>query len=98
MDREKEEEKEMMEAETRSVYNWGTRVFNYGKRRVTDIKGNSRVIFPSKARSLEVESAFQTLRLELLAEYMDEKCGKGGGRWTTSPSPRQLGSRVLRRG
>ena len=49
IDAEKQEELDMIEAETRCIYNWAGRKINFAKRRVTDVKGNSRVIFPRKA-------------------------------------------------
>ena len=48
---------------------------------MTDLKGNSRVYFPRKAKSLEVESVFQTMRVELMAafkDYISKNCKKEG--------------------
>ena len=82
-----QEEKDIIEAEKRSIFDWKSKTFSYSRRRATDVKGNSRVIFPSKARSLEVESALQTLRLELstiFRGYVEENCDKEGGAETES--------------
>ena len=81
IDAERQEELDMIEAETRCIYNWVGRKINFAKRRVTDVKGNSRVIFPRKAQSFDEESTLQTLRLELSSVfrgYVAEKCQKGG--------------------
>ena len=81
IDEEAQEERDIIEAEKRSIYDWKTRTLSYSRRRATDVKGNSRVIFPSKARSLEEESALQTLRLELstvFRGYAEEHCDKEG--------------------
>ena len=54
---------------------------NMARRRVTDLKGNSRVYFPRKARSLEEEAALETLRVELkvlFQNYVREFCKEGG--------------------
>ena len=50
-------------------------------RRATDLKGISRVFFPRKARSLEVESSLQTLRdvlMTTLRQYVDKNCKERG--------------------
>ena len=57
------------------------RTFNFAKRRASDMKGNSRVFFPRRARSVEEEAQFETLRLELRAlfkNYVSKNCSKGG--------------------
>ena len=51
-------------------------------RRATDLKGISRVFFPRKARSLEVESSLQTLRdvlMTTLRQYNGQEL-QGEGR------------------
>ena len=81
IDEEIEEEKEIVEAEGRCIFDFRNKTMNLAKRRATDVKRNSRVIFPKKARSVEEESAMQTLRMELLTlfrQYTSEKCGKNG--------------------
>ena len=65
----------------RSIFDWKKRSMNFSKRRATDLKGNARVYFPRKARSLEVESSLQTLRDILMTTfrlYSDQMCGKEG--------------------
>ena len=57
---EQEEEEVIKDAISRSIFDWERKRVNYARRRATDLKGNSRVFFPRKARSLEVESNLQT--------------------------------------
>ena len=75
------EEREIKEAEARAPFDKVRNTFNFAKRRATDLKNNSRVYFPRKAKSIEVESVFQTIRVELMAifkDYVSKNCGKGG--------------------
>ena len=100
IDAEKQEELDMVEAETRCIYNWVGRSINFAKRRVTDIKGNSRVIFPRKARSFDEESSLQTLRLELstlFRSYVAEKCQKGGAQKTNLSRAQERGLKSLKK-
>ena len=60
LDEEREEELEILDAETRTPFNQRELTFNYARRRVTDIEGNSRVYFPRKTRSVEDEALFET--------------------------------------
>ena len=81
LEEEAEEEEDIRYAETRSIFNWDRKAVNFAKRRATDLKGNSRVFFPRKARSIEVESNLQTLRSILMTtfrQYSEEACGKRG--------------------
>ena len=85
IDEENEEEKDILKAEGRNIYDWRTKTTNLSKRRATDLRRNSRVISPKKARSLEEESAMQTLRMELLMlfrQYTSKKWGKYGNQET----------------
>ena len=80
IDREKEEE--LRVAESKTPFNQGEMTFNLARRKATDMKGNSRVYFPKKSRSLEEEAALETLRVELLAlfkVYVRKNCKKKGG-------------------
>ena len=82
IDEQNDEEKELLEAQSRNPFDHGSRSFNFARRRVTDCKGNSRVIFPRKTRSPEEESALETLRTELqvlFRNYVRTNCQKGGG-------------------
>ena len=81
IDEENEEQAEMEDALSKNPFNRNEMTFNLARRRVTDIKGNSRVNLPRKPRSLEDESALETLRVELKAlfkNYVSRNCGKGG--------------------
>ena len=65
VDDEYEEEMVLEDAVTRNPFINQEMSFNFVRRRVTDIKGSSRVNLPRKPRSLEEESAMETLRMEL---------------------------------
>ena len=81
IDREKEEEMEMLEAESRNQFNIKKMEFNFARRRATDLKNNSRVYFHRKARSLEEEAKLETIRVELMAvfkNYVSKYCKEVG--------------------
>ena len=46
MNREEEEEAEILEAKSRNTFDRETKTMDFSKRRATDLKGNSLVIFP----------------------------------------------------
>ena len=58
IDDDREEEEALLEAVTRTPFQHEDMKFSLARRRVTDMKGNSRVYFPRKARSLEEEATF----------------------------------------
>ena len=65
--REDLEEFERMEyAKQRMVFDPSEGWIDMSRRRVTDVKGNSRVIFPSISKSLEFESKLEVLRIEAM--------------------------------
>ena len=78
----KQEEDELIEeAKIRMVFDNETSSYNFAKRRVTDVKGNSRVISPKKMKNFEIEAKLEMLRIELMGEFrqfVSEKCGKNG--------------------
>ena len=81
IDLEKEEEDEIVCAEARSIFDVETKTFNFAKRRATDLKRNSRVYLPRKARSVEEERKFEAMRIELKSvfkDYVSNSCEKGG--------------------
>ena len=81
IDDDREEDDALLEAVTRTPFQHEDRRFSLARRRVTDMKGNSRVYFPRKARSLEEEATFEALRLELMGafkKYVSRNCKKGG--------------------
>ena len=96
IDAAQEEEEALLEAETRTPFYQGAMQFSLAKRRVTDMKGNSRVYFPRKARSLEEEASFEAIRLELKGlfnNYVSKNCKKGG---IQSPNITQSQARGLK--
>ena len=75
------EEEQLEEAKCRMIYNTENRSLNLARRRVTDIKGNSRVILPKKVKNFEVEAKLELLRIECMAvykKYIEENCQKDG--------------------
>ena len=76
-----EEELAEIEAKERMVFDRTERKFALYKKRVTDMKGNSRVIFPPQGKDIQRESTLEMVRLELMNEYkkyVAENCRKGG--------------------
>ena len=71
----------MEEAKARMVFDEEGMSFNFARKRVTDIKGNSRVILPKKAKDFELEAKLEMLRTEYMGifrQYLRENCGKYG--------------------
>ena len=69
---EKEEmrqEEEINEAKMRMVYDVGEKTITYTKKRVTDFKGNARVILPKKSKNFDREATLEMLRVELMSEF-----------------------------
>ena len=100
IDAEKDEEREMKEGAMRSIFDWTNCTMNLSKRRATDVKGNARVIFPRQARSLEVESALQTMRMELFTlfrQYRQEKCDHEGNQKSNLTRIQEDGLRKVRK-
>ena len=74
-------EKQLDEAKMRQIYDDEERSLNFAKRRVSDIKGNARVILPKRMRDFELETRLETLRVEcrgVFSEYMAKNCNKYG--------------------
>ena len=63
------------------VYNYEEGWVDMSRRRVTDNKGNSRVIFPNESKNFEFESKLQVLRVEAMntfKTFMRENCDSQG--------------------
>ena len=63
------------------IYNRNEGEFNFANRRVSDIKGNARVILPKKAKNFNIEANLEMLRTECMyafRQYTNEKCGNKG--------------------
>ena len=76
-----DEDKLMEEAKARMVFDEEGMSFNFARKRVTDIKGNSRVILPKKAKNFELKAKLEMLRTECMGifrQYLRENCGKYG--------------------
>ena len=76
-----EEYEEMEEGKRRMVFNAEDKTFNYGRRRVTDAKGNNMVILPGKLKNFQDEANLELLRAEFknyFRTYVRTKCGEGG--------------------
>ena len=83
-DEEKEEIREWeehQEARRRMVYDAEEKKWNFGRRRVTDLKGNNMVILPGKLKNFQDEANLELLRAELkhgFREYIRENCNEKG--------------------
>ena len=100
IEEEAEEEEDILDAERRTIFDWRTRTMNFGRRRATDCKGNSRVFFPRKARTVEEEMSLQTLRDMLMVtfrKYVDEKCGKEGKQCRNLSKVQEAGLKSLKK-
>ena len=83
-DEEKEEvreHEEAKEAKLRQVYNVEENSWNYGRKRATDLKGNTMVILPGQSKDFQVEANFEMLRTEIRAcfkNYTTKNCNEKG--------------------
>ena len=76
-----EEFEEMKEASRRLVYNPEDRKWNYGRKRATDIKGNTMVILPGRSKNFQFEANLEMLRAELkgcFQNYVRKNCNEKG--------------------
>ena len=64
----REKEREIREAKERQIYNPLEKIFDFGKRRVTDIKENSKVHLPKPLKAIE-EGELEMIREILMVEY-----------------------------
>ena len=70
--REKEKERELSDAKERQIYNPIEKVFDFGKRRVTDMKENSRIHLPKPLKANE-EGELEMIREVLMGEFRKYK-------------------------
>ena len=75
-----EEQLRILEAKSRMVYDSGDGGWSYARKRVTDFKGNTRVIFPRKCGDKDMEGKLEMMRLEVLAAYKGYVMGNFGDR------------------
>ena len=100
IDAENEEKRDLEEAESRNPFNWKEKSFDFSKRRATDLKGNSRVYFPKKARSLEDEARLEALRVELMRtfrNYVGNFCKEGGKQTSNLSASQARGLKSLKK-
>ena len=100
IDKDKEEEEELICAESRTIFDVESQTFNFAKRRATDLKRNSRVYLPRKARTVEEERRYEAMREELRSvfkDYVSNFC-EGGRQRTNLTSSQSRGLNLLRRG
>ena len=71
------------------------------KGRVTDMKRNSRVIFPEEGKDLSRETFLEMVRFELLREfrtYIKDKCNKEGEHTSNLNAAEKRGLKSLKKG
>ena len=60
-----DEQERMRDAEMRMIYNPENNTMDLSRRRATDLKGNSHVIFPRRVSNFEIEAKLETFRTEV---------------------------------
>ena len=84
-DKEEREELEKEDAESRQVFDPVDKVFNFQKRRVTDLEQNAYVILP-KAQPMEYEAMLELRRQ--IHQHLQTVCGRElWEEWKTSSKP-----------
>ena len=97
---EHDEEAELEEAKSRMTYHGDKRSLNMARRKVTDCKGNSRVIFPKKMCDLDFESRLDMFRLEAMGifqEYVKKNCNDNGKQQSNLNKSQSRGLKSLRK-
>ena len=90
----------MEEAKRRMGYCEGEDWIDMSRKRVTDVKGNSRVTFPSGPKSLEMESRLEVLRveaMEVFRKYVREKCDSRGRQESNLTPAQRRGMKSLKK-
>ena len=93
-------ENQIEEAKLIMVYNDEDKSINFSKRRVTDMKGNARVIMPKRVKDFDLETKLETLRVELkgvFSRYMAENCTKFGAQRSNLTRGELRGLKSLRK-
>ena len=75
------EDEEMKEARSRAIHDYEENSLDFSKKRVTDVKGNSRVILPKYMKNFDLEARLEVFRVEcrgVFKKYMTDNCGKYG--------------------
>ena len=72
IDKENEKKRELENAKERQIYNPLEKTFDYSKRRVTDIKENSKVYLPKPANP-KIEGELEMIRNVLMEEFSKYK-------------------------
>ena len=94
------EEEEIADAKRRMIFDPEEGCLDLSKRRVTDLKGNSRVNFPKKQGNFEFEAKLETIRTEAMGifrRYVKENCRKGGLQRSNLTKEQENGLRSLRK-
>ena len=76
-----EEHEEMKEASRRLVYHPEEKKWNFGRKRATDLKGNTMVVLPGRSKNFQFEANLEMLRAELkgcFKDYVGKNCNKRG--------------------
>ena len=68
-DGENEKEEMLEDAKSRQVFNPIDKIFDYSKRRVTDLRGENNKIYLPKLGEIKDESEMEMIRSILVAEY-----------------------------
>ena len=79
--REVEEYEEELEAKMRTVFHREDMSWDYGRKRTTDLKGNTMVVLPGRRKIFQEEANLEMLRTELkgfFKEYMKKHCDNKG--------------------
>ena len=94
-----DEQERLRYAEMRMIYDPEKNKLDLSRRRATDLKGNSRVIFPRKVSNFEIEAKLETFRTEARSEflkYMKKFCGKNGKQLSNLTKSQERGLKSLR--
>ena len=72
---------EIKDASRRMIFDQEDKKFNFGKKRATDLKGNTKVILPGMRKSFQEEANLEMLRAEMkgcFRDFVREHCNEKG--------------------
>ena len=95
-----EEFEEMRDASRRQTYNADTGGWNYGRKRATDVKGNTMVVLPGRRKNFQEEANLEMLRAELkgcFKKYLRENCNDKGEQESNLLKGEQQGLKTLKK-
>ena len=97
-----EEHEDRLDGEATSVFmvKDGQGVWQFSKKRVTSMKGNTSVVLPSKVKDFKEEAALETMRVEVMEVFRDHikaNCNERGEQKSNLTASEMRGLKSLKK-